>query len=136
MIDMGEVRNVIDQCDVFTIGFRTYGERLIVDTRTSAEEGPMVEVVEPVGTVEERFFWLGKRRPNLGVPERFTFFVWPHTVRFLTESGLADKLRERLAPDGSAAVDAALAQLEAIERKAVFDAITGRGYHTIWARSG
>jgi hypothetical protein len=43
-----------------------FPERLIVDTRHTDSDGPMVEVVEPVATVEERFFWLGQRRPSFG----------------------------------------------------------------------
>ena len=137
MIDLEEVRKVVDQCDVFTIGFRTFGERLIVDTRTTSDEGPMLEVVEPVGTVEERFFWLGKRRPAFGVPERFTFFVWPHSIRFLGESGLSGRIRERIVatgyPGAEEQVDSAVEGLDRLERKSTFDAISGRNCHTLWA---
>ncbi len=100
MIDLDEVRNVVDSCDVFTIGFRLFPQRLIVDKRTSDGEGPMVEVIEPVGTVEERFFWLGKRRPAFGPPERFMFFLWPHSIPFLRESSLASAITERIAASG------------------------------------
>jgi hypothetical protein len=128
----------VDHCDVFTIGFRTFGERVIVDTRSTGEEGPMLEVVEPVGTVEERFFWLGQRRPSFGVPERFTFFVWPHSIRYFGESGLASTIRERLtaaAPDASASVDTEYRKLAILERRSVIDAITGKNHHTLWAAS-
>lgn len=137
MIDLDEVRKVVDQCDVFTIGFRDFPQRVVVDTRTSDDEGPMVEVVDPVGTVEERFFWLGKRRPSFGVPERFTFFVWPHSIRFLKECGLADVVRERVASvsaTSAPSVDGVLAQLERLEMEAVGDAITGKNFHTLWSR--
>src|SRR6059036_1126459 len=125
MIDLDEVRKVVEQCDVFTIGFRLFPERVIVDTRTLGEEGPMVEVVEPVGTVEERFFWLGKRRPAFGVPERFTFFVWPHSIPFLGESGLASRIRDRITdigyPGAEETVDRSLADLERLEGKSTQD---------------
>ncbi|TMB98989.1 MAG: hypothetical protein E6J42_04500 [Chloroflexi bacterium] len=141
LIDLDEVRKVVDNCDVFTIGFRLFPQRLIVDTRFTGEEGeptegPMLELVEPVATVEERFFWLGKRRPNFGVPERFTFFVWPHSVRFLEESALMDRVRERLYPIDSEkgrAVAETTIKLHILERRAVLDAITGKQYHTLWA---
>lgn len=141
MIDFEEVRKVIDQCDVFTLGFRLFPERLIVDTRTTDEEGPMLEVVEPVGTVEERFFWLGQRRPKFGVPQSFTFFVWPHSVRYLEDSGLMDRIRQRVYPldntdDGAVShmVTESMYRLHMLEGKATIDAITGRNYHTIWER--
>ena len=139
MIDLDEVRKAVDTCDVFTIGFRLFPQRLIVDTRSSDEEGTMVEVVEPVGTVEERFFWLGKRRPSFGVPERFTFFVWPHSLGFLVECGLAERIGQRVGvgqrEDAAGAVKKALVEVERLEREAVRDALAGSNYHTLWSRN-
>jgi hypothetical protein len=136
VIDFEEVRKVIDNADVFTIGFRTFPERLIVDARTTDSEGPMLEVVEPVGTVEERFFWLGQRRPAFGVPQNFTFFIWPHSVGYLEESGIMDRIRHRIYPldDGESGKQVAEStwKLITLERKATRDAITGRNYHTVW----
>lgn len=137
MIDLDEVRKVVEQCDVFTIGFRLFPERLIVDTRTRDAAGPMLEVVEPVGTVEERFFWLGQRRPAFGVPERFTFFVWPNSIPYLEDSGIMDRIRQRIYPldeERGRMVAKAMISLHGLERKAVFDALNGRNYHTLWAR--
>ena len=138
MIDLDEVRKAVDSCDVFTIGFRLFQQRLIVDTRSSAEEGPMVEVVEPVGTVEERFFWLGQRRPSFGVPERFTFFVWPHSVGFMIECGLVERVRQRVDAgqrrEVARAVKRAFVEVERLEREAVRDALLGNNYHTLWSR--
>jgi len=37
MIDLEELRNVVDNADVFTIGFRMFPERLIIDTRSEHE---------------------------------------------------------------------------------------------------
>jgi hypothetical protein len=138
-IDFGELQKVVDNCDVFTIGFRMFPERLIVDTRSSDSEGPMVEVVEPVATVEERFFWLGQRRPSFGVPQQFTFFVWPHSVRHLDESGLGDIIRRRVyAEEETGEVGRQMAKatirLQMLEQRATFDAIHGRNYHTLWER--
>lgn len=136
MIDLDEVRKVVDVCDVFTIGFHLFPERLVVDTRVQGEEGPLIEVVEPVDTVEERFFWLGKRRPSFGVPEQFTFFIWPHSVRYLHECGLTDRMRNRLTAawaDAGEAFDAEMSHVERLERRAVIEAIAGRNHHTLWS---
>jgi hypothetical protein len=138
MIDLDELRKVVAECDVFAIGFRLFPQRLMVDTRTSDEVGPMAELVEPVNTVEERFFWLGKRRPSFGVPERFTFFVWPHSLALLVECGVADNIRQRLVaserPEMAEAADRALEELERLERDAVREAIVGKNHHTLWQR--
>jgi hypothetical protein len=137
MIDLEELRRVVDNADVFTIGFRMFPERLIVDTRSADDTPPMVRIVEPVTSVEERFFWLGKERPQFSVPERFTFFIWPHSIRYLEESGLGDLIRNRVYPLDVETREIAdsLAQLRRLERKAEHDAITGRNYHTLWERN-
>ena len=137
LIDLDEVRKAVNACDVFTIGFRLFPQRLIIDTRLSEQEGPMVELVEAVGTVEERFFWLGKRRPSFGVPEQFTFFVWPHSIRFLNDCGIVQHIRERVKAsereDAAGQVDSALAEVEGLERQAIQEALTGKNYHTLWS---
>ena len=69
----------------------------------------MVRVVEPVASVEERFFWLGKERPRSASPERFTFFLWPHSVRYFEESGLGEMIRHRVYPLGFEQVGAEMA---------------------------
>ncbi len=136
MVDLEELKNVVDNADVFTIGFRLFPERLIIDTRSEGDAGPMVRIVEPVTSVEERFFWLGKERPQFGAPQRFTFFVWPHSVRYFEESGLGDIVRQRLASEDA---DRQLAESEqelvSLEHRAEVDAILGRNYHSLWERA-
>jgi hypothetical protein len=115
-----------------------FPERMIIDARTSDEVGPMVRVVEPVASVEERFFWLGKERPSFGAPERFTFFVWPHSVRYFDESGLGEMIRNRIYALGFEQVGGDMAHamhaLHRLEQQATFDAIHGRNHHTLWER--
>lgn len=132
MVDLEELRNVVENADVFTIGFRLFPERMIIDTRTSDSAGPMVRVVEPVTSVEERFFWLGKERPEFGVPQSFSFFVWPHSIRYFEESGLGSIIRNRVSGQADDQVAEAVQQLIHLERLAERDAITGRNYHTLW----
>jgi len=138
MVDLEELRRVVDNADVFTVGFRMFPERLIIDARTTDTQGPMVRVVEPVTSVEERFFWLGTERPSFGAPENFTFFMWPHSVRYFEESGLGQMIRNRVYGLGFEQVGAEMAEavvrLNALEQQATFDAIHGRNHHTLWER--
>ncbi len=137
VIDLEEVNKVVDKCDVFTIGFRTFPQRVILDTRETEDVGPMVQVVEPVESVEERFHWLGRERPQFGVPQQFSFFIWPHSLEFFESCGLAQHIRERLGapdrPDVARMVDETLAELRRLERQAVQQALSGEGYHTLWS---
>ena len=141
VIDLDQVRRVIRESDVFTIAFRLFPERLIVDTRAEpADERcstPMVAIVDPVATVEERFFWLGQHRPSLGTPQNFMFFYWPHSVGYLAESGIWAAVRGRVVSDdiagSSETCNAAQADLIDRERRANVDAIQGERHHTLWA---
>ena len=136
MIDLSEVEKVVVLCDVFTIVFRTFPERLLVDTRSTAEEGPLVALVEPVASVEERFHWLGRKRPQFDPPERFMFFPWPHSVVFLEQCGIGERIRRRCEatgrPEAVAMFDKAMAELKEKERQATLAAIKGLDCHTIW----
>jgi hypothetical protein len=147
-IDLDQVRAVIRGADVFAVAFRLFPERLLVDTRHDASdpEGPcgmpMVAIVDPVTTLQERFFWLGQRRPGLGMPQDFRFFYWPHSVAFLEESGVWAHARDRIVGSGfegaGATCDAALGDLLRRERAANVAAIRGDGHQTLWraARPG
>jgi hypothetical protein len=136
LIDLDEVGKVVEDCDVFTIGFRIFPQRLIIDSRETDDTGPMVEVVEPVASVEERFHWLGRRRPNFGVPEKFSFFVWPHSLEFLESCGLMERIAARLRagerPEVAKMIEAALVELRRLERSSLRLALVGEGYQALW----
>jgi hypothetical protein len=146
LVDLGQVRDVINSADVFAVAFRLFPERLLIDTRHDDRDPdgpcgmPMVAIVDPVATVQERFFWLGKHRPTLGMPEEFKFFFWPHSVRYLAESGVWRAIRERVTSSGFAGADAtcnaALEDLLKREHAAEVAAITGERHHTVWSATG
>ncbi len=137
-VDIESLNRVLEQADLITIGFTRFPERLLVDPRTNATDGTFCGVVEPVGTVQERFLWLGKHRGSFGAPQAFAFFVWPHSVRLLIATDALAPLRSRLEqtePGSGAALDVALARLRAIEVEAIRSLIRGgEGWATVWER--
>jgi hypothetical protein len=137
-IDPDAVDQVLRRGDVITIAFSTFPERLLIDTRHNAEAGPLVAIVDPVSTVQERYLWLGRHRGMFGVPEAFSFFPWPHTVRTLVAEDVLAPLRRRLeavSPEAAASLDARLTRLLAIEQQAMRDAVRGEGHwRTVWQR--
>jgi hypothetical protein len=136
VVELDKVRSAIEGADVLIVGFPGFLQRLLVDARAAAGAGTLVEVVEPLGGVEERMFWLGQNRPQFGMPERFTFFVWPHSIDFMEETGVAETLREVVDLDGQAQVDAALVQLRTLERASARAAINGEPWRTLWRAQG
>ena len=139
LVDITEIGEIVNNADVFTIGFRLFPERVVIDTRHDEREIPMVAIVDPVESMQERFFWLGQHRPSLGVPQQFMFFYWPHSVGYLEESGVWDQIRARLVSShfGGAAetCDAALRDLREREHAATVEAIRGQRYQTLWSAS-
>ena len=132
-LDMDAVAQIVEKSDVLTIGFTLFPERLLVDTRSNERDGQFVEMVEPVGNVQERYLWLGRHRGNFGAPEGFAFFVWPHTIRGLAERNVLAPLRARLTPEGNAALDRALEEAAAAETRAIKEMIRGSdAWPAVW----
>lgn len=138
-VDVEAVHDLLRRADVLAIGFTLFPERLLIDTRTSDEEGPLVAIVAPVATVQERYLWLGKHRGNFGAPEAFSFFTWPHTVRGMRERDILGPLRSRLSAvsnDGGHMLDQALAKLAGLEQNAIREAINGgESWRAVWEKS-
>jgi len=137
IIDLGKVREAIRGADVLIVGFPGFAPRLLLDSRHTAAVGPMVQVVQPLGGIEERMFWLGQNRPAFPMPERFTFFVWPHSLSLLEESGTATALRDAAGADGAGALQSALDELCALEHAARKAVVTsGEPWRTLWHAQG
>lgn len=136
IIDLDEVRKVVAEADVFGVGFRSFENRLFVDTRSNAVDDPFIAVVEPLHSMQERVLWLGQNRPRFGMPQRFAFFFWPHSIEMLQESGLWQAIRDRAVEHGAGAAeraaDRALTDLVRREHEAAVDAIRGDGHQTLW----
>ena len=137
LVDLPEIEETVRTADVFAVSFRLFPERLLIDTRHDGREIPMVAIVDPVSSVQERFFWLGQHRPSLGMPKNFMFFYWPHSIGYLRESGVWAKIVDRITGSGFAGAretcDEALRDLMARERAATVEAIHGAHYQTLWS---
>jgi hypothetical protein len=138
-IDLGEVRRVIDAAEVLVVRFSLTDRRLLVDVRTNGDEGPMVKVVPPVASGEERFKSLKVLRPSFRSPERILTFQWPRHARGLVESGVWEHIARRLVAIGwsntAAQCDAAIKQLIREEQEVEQAAIRGGdAFKTLWAK--
>ena len=137
IVDIDQVREAIARADVLIVGFRAFAERLLIDSRANDAAGPMARVVAPLGGVEERMHWLGRNRPQFGLPERFTFFVWPHSIRFLEQSGVANQMLASVgAGAGTKQLAEALDRLHHLEHDAQRAAIAGDQRRSLWDAQG
>jgi hypothetical protein len=136
-IDIDEVRRVIDAAEVLVVRFAITDRRLLVDSRTNEECGPLIKLVPPAANAQERFRSLKVMRPRFRSPERILTFEWPRHARALAEAGLWDHMAHRLAalgwPDAANQCDEAYAQLIEAEQQVEAAAILGgEGFQTIW----
>ena len=136
LVDFAEIRKLIDEADVFVVGFGNFPERLLVDARGDERETPLVQVVEPVGSAQERVRRLVRRRPSLGKPKSFSFFAWPHSPRFLVQSAIWDAIQKRVAVDQEPEVrvqcELAIKQLENLDMAAMLAVLKGENCVTLW----
>lgn len=136
LVDFDEISKLLNTADVFTVGFATFPERLLVDTRSNESETPMVQVVEPAQSAKHRVVWLGRRRPSLGAPESFSFFNWPHSPNFMVQSGIWDRIRRSVDAEGTLEVgvqcDLAIKQLHNLDKAATFALLKGEHCLTLW----
>lgn len=139
-IDLDEVWRVIDAAEVLVVRFSVTDRRLLVDTRSNEDDGPMVKVVPPAASAEERFRSLKVLRPRFRVPERILTFHWPRHASALAESGVWEQLARRVVAAGTAGTaaecDEAFRQLLDEERAVEQAAIVGaEGFQTLWEAS-
>jgi hypothetical protein len=126
-VDLPEVLNVINTAEVFVVMFSLFERRLLVDTRTSAGEAPMIRLVDRVRSSEERFRELHRIRPRLPSPERIVAFQWHRSVRTFVECGVWAAIESRLRSLGAveSTVLAVLAELQWEERQEEIKAVRG-----------
>lgn len=135
LVDFDEISRLVVSADVFAVGFSSFAERLIVDTRSNDVETPMVQVVDPARSARDRMNWLQRRRPSLGSPEAFSFFAWPHSAGFLLESGIWERIRNRVEagePQVSVQCDLAMKKLLNLETDATMAVLRGDNCLTLW----
>lgn len=138
-VDLDEVFKVIDNADVLVVRFDVVQKRLLVDFRTKPGLSPLIALVAPAESVEDRFRSIKKLRPEFPFPERVMSFQWPRSMGVLLGSGVWQRIVDRMSVlAGNEAVDAcgrAMEELESEERTEVGRAIRGADhYQTLWER--
>lgn len=139
-LDLSEVRRHLDQTQVVGFFFPFLRRTLLLDTRTSGVDSPLVIVVPMVNSVEERVRSLHRLRRRFPKPESMTLIPWPKFIGSLQRLGVWEMIVERLVQLGGEELrlrcNEALAELLREERTQVKNAIVGEGYQTLWEREG
>jgi hypothetical protein len=139
-VDVAEVAATIRAHDVVIIRFISLGERLLLDFRCTDIDGPLVKLVEPVRSVQERYRHLRKLRPRFSDPEKIVSVFWPRFARSLEETGVWAEVVRRIVESGHAdsvrEAEAQLAEMLGKERAHQRDAVAGTDrFRTLWSAS-
>jgi len=138
-IDIEAIKVVLETTDVFVIRFSYIHQRLLVDTRLGEDDMPMIRLVTPANSAEERYRYLRTTRPELELPTQITVFHWTQSIKMLRILGLWQVLEKRFFEDAGlqAVNDAKLIYQEALKLEKIDIQLAisgGEGYETIWER--
>ncbi|OAI39364.1 hypothetical protein AYO38_07885 [bacterium SCGC AG-212-C10] len=136
-LDLADIASTIRTSELVAMRFVSVGQRLLLDFRYSDVDGPMVRVVPPVKSIEERYETLKRWRPRFAPPEKIHAVWWPRFARSLGSTGIWDEVMTRVSDTGdvdstrraAAALDE-LIQLELEQQRA---AVRGEGFKTMWS---
>jgi len=138
LLDLNEIIETVRSADVITFRFVIVSQRLLVDGRCTEIDPPLVKLVPPAASVEERFRSLKRLRPRFRLPEKITSIWWPRYIDSLVDCGIWAALVERLAdkgfPETVRRCEEVLQELKDLERGEVRSAIRGEGYRPLWQR--
>jgi hypothetical protein len=138
-INIDEIMRTIDSADVLRIRFLLLDKRLLIDNRFNEYEGPLIKIVPRAGSSEESFRNLKRLRPRFPLPDRMTAIWWPKYVNSLRTTGVWDCIVRRVAESGYndsvAQCETVLAELIELEQQEIRNAISGKGFQTIWQKS-
>ena len=138
-IDLDAIFSVIEDSEVFIIRFNLIEKRLLVDSRTTNNELPIIKLVPRVKSAEERYLFLQRERPNMKLPEQITVFEWPRKIELMRELGVWGKISDRMVSLGGDILqdhcDKALQEAIRLEKADLLLAIMGGdGYETLWEK--
>ncbi len=138
-VDLRDIAATVRTADVIILRFVVVGQRLLLDFRATELDGPLIKVVDPVTSVEERYKDLKRLRPRLAAPDKIIAIWWPRFATSLTSTGLWNDVMQRVSDSGHVEsvrrAGEALRELLALERTQQRAAITGEGYRTLWSAS-
>ena len=139
-IDFAEVYRAIDHGEIIALFFPLLRKTLLMDTRTTPLDGPLIKVVPMASSAEERYRELVRMRPRLPKPESVNIVPWPKFVESLARTGVWDRIVRRYIdigpPDVVKQCELSLGELREFEREEIRNAITGENYETLWDVDG
>jgi hypothetical protein len=135
-LNVGEIVQTVESAEVLTLRFVVISHRLLIDTRFTSVDGPMLKLVTPVKTAEERFRSLKQLRPRFRIPDKICSVWWPKHIESLATSGVWPAIARRIIDTGNPAAaqlcEDIFQEMLTLEQEEVRNAILGKGYQALW----
>lgn len=135
-VDLQELFDEIDHAEVVSISFPSFDKSAVFDMRSNESEGPMLRLMPIASSPRERIRSMRRLRPSFPRTNCLSVIPWYGYVDTLVQTGIWDKLVDRLTRSGrrdaTDACDAMLKKLRHFEKVGMSAAISGGNYHTIW----
>lgn len=135
-LNVEEILQTIASAEIIAFRFVVISQHLVIDTRCSAVDGPMIKVVPHVKSAEEGFQRLKQLRPRFRIPEKICAIWWPKRIDSLITHRIWPAVVRRLIDTGHPGIarqcDEVLRELLQQEREEVQAAIRGKGYQALW----
>ena len=138
--DLDEVLKNIDEAEVMSLFFPAFRKAVVIDTRTSETEGPMVRIMPMAASPQERLRSIRKLRPSFPRLQNLTLIPWPRYVNSLSTLGVWERIVRRFEDAGDAKTtgecELILEELSRLEKSELAAVVRGDNYHTIWSDRG
>jgi len=135
-LNIDEILRTVETAEVVTFRFVVIGQRLLIDSRSTAVDGPLLKLVSAVKSPEERFRSLKQLRPRFRLPEKICAVWWPKHIQSLVTSGVWQSVAKRIIdsghPGAAQQCEEVLRELLLQEEAEVRSAIVGKGYQALW----
>jgi len=135
-LSLDEILRTVETAEVVTFQFVVIAQRLLIDSRSSAVDGPLLKLVPAVKSPEERFRNLKQLRPRFRLPEKISTIWWPKHIQSLVTSGVWQSVAKRIIdsshPGAAQQCEEVLHELLLQEKEEVRSAIVGKGYQALW----
>ncbi len=135
-LNVAEIVQTVETAEVLTLRFVVISQRLLIDTRFTPIDGPLLKLVPPVKTAEERFRSLKQLRPRFRIPDKICSVWWPKHIDSLACSGIWPAIARRIIDSGSPGAaqlcEDIFRELLVLEQEEIRNAILGKGYQALW----
>lgn len=131
-----EIIKSLKNSDVISIFFPYIKKTILVDKRSTSDEGSVILLTDMARTPRERVRSLQTLRPNFPAIENILLIPWTRYVISLKDSGvwkaICDTLEESTTKSDS--TNKIFEQLIQLEKRSLINVINGDGFKTIWTR--